>query len=73
MTYPVMGDLLFEFLFKNDQFCDFYHPFKVGKRLVLFYDLGSSKLVCDLLSTLITQSPDSLSPRIAIVGGTFLE
>lgn len=62
-----------EFLFKNGQFCDFLSSIQGGNTQVLVYDLGSSKLVCDLVSTLMTQRPDSLSPRTAIVGGTFLE
>ena len=33
-----MGDLLFEFLLKNNsQFCDYYHSFKVGKTLLLIW------------------------------------
>jgi len=47
--------------------------FKMGKRLLLVYDLGSSKLVCDLVSTLTAQNPESLSPGTVIFGRSFLE
>ena len=45
----------------------------MGKRLLLVYDLGSSKLVCDLVSTLTAQNPESLSPGTVIFGRSFLE